>query len=314
MTSQYIVGGKGDQGDPGPEVSDGDKGDIVVSANGTVYTIDAGAVSLAKMANLAESTIIGRAAGAGTGVPTALTAAEVLTLINVTAGANVLTTAVQELTNKRIILLAGDDGAGLAPLKFTVGDLLTAAEAGAVEYDGVTFFVTINATEGRGAVPVEQWFRLTASGGAITTIANFFGSNSNPVLIPSAWYELDIFALYLKGTAGTVTWTLTNSAAPNWQNIDYEMSPVAGIVAPPGTATPLRGFTYNDANAAPTIVTASLTDAVNHYARIKMLINNDAGTSLKIQATVGTGQITPLKGSFWRLRRLSLSNIGNFAA
>lgn len=40
-----------------------------------------GDVSLAKMANLAQSTIIGRAAAAGTGVPTALTAGQVSTIL-----------------------------------------------------------------------------------------------------------------------------------------------------------------------------------------------------------------------------------------
>ena len=44
-------------------------------------------VTLAKMANLAQSTIIGRAASAGTGVPTALTATQVRSLLNVANGA-----------------------------------------------------------------------------------------------------------------------------------------------------------------------------------------------------------------------------------
>lgn len=47
---------------------------------GTTRIVDA-AVTLAKMANLAADTIIGRANGAGTGVPTALTAAQVATII-----------------------------------------------------------------------------------------------------------------------------------------------------------------------------------------------------------------------------------------
>lgn len=41
-------------------------------------------VTLAKMADLAQSTIIGRAAGAGTGVPTALSVAQVVAIINST--------------------------------------------------------------------------------------------------------------------------------------------------------------------------------------------------------------------------------------
>jgi len=64
-------------------VTDGDKTDITVSASGATWTIDVAAVTLAKMADLAADTIIGRANGAGTGVPTALTAAQVNTILPV---------------------------------------------------------------------------------------------------------------------------------------------------------------------------------------------------------------------------------------
>ena len=70
----------------GGGVTDGDKGDITVSGSGAVWTIDGGAVSLSKMADLATSTIIGRAT-AGTGAPEALTAAQVRTILNVADGA-----------------------------------------------------------------------------------------------------------------------------------------------------------------------------------------------------------------------------------
>lgn len=57
-------------------VPDGDKGDITVSSSGTVWTIDNSAVTLAKMANLAPGTVIGRQVDAVTGVPVALTGLE----------------------------------------------------------------------------------------------------------------------------------------------------------------------------------------------------------------------------------------------
>jgi len=67
-------------------IADGDKGDITVSGTGAIWTIDNKAVSLAKMADLAQNTIIGRVT-ASTGVPEALTAANVRTIINVADGA-----------------------------------------------------------------------------------------------------------------------------------------------------------------------------------------------------------------------------------
>jgi hypothetical protein len=74
-----VIGGGG-------SVADGDKGDITVSGSGANWTIDAGAVSLGKLADLATSTILGRAS-AGTGSPEALTAAQVRTILNVANGA-----------------------------------------------------------------------------------------------------------------------------------------------------------------------------------------------------------------------------------
>ena len=48
----------------GLEVSDGDKGDITVSSSGTVFTIDDGAVTFAKMVDAsAESKLVGRRSG-----------------------------------------------------------------------------------------------------------------------------------------------------------------------------------------------------------------------------------------------------------
>jgi hypothetical protein len=63
-------------------ISDSDKGDITVSASGKTWTIDAGVVTLAKQANLAQSTIVGRSEGAGTGVPEALTPTQVVSIID----------------------------------------------------------------------------------------------------------------------------------------------------------------------------------------------------------------------------------------
>jgi hypothetical protein len=73
-------------GGSGSGVTDGDKGDITVSSSGTVWTIDNDVVSNAKLANMAQSTMKGRAAGAGTGDPTDLTATQATAILDALVG------------------------------------------------------------------------------------------------------------------------------------------------------------------------------------------------------------------------------------
>jgi hypothetical protein len=215
------------------------------------------------------------------------------------------------LTAKSLTPAAGTTT--VAPIVLTSGTNLTAPVAGAIEYDGVNMYGTTDTTSGRSSIGLYNQFKLTANGGTISTIANFFGTASNIALVADGYYDIEIIMYYLKSTAGTVTWTLTNSAAPTIQNIYYEMSPVGGITAPPGAATMLVGQAVNS-TAAYSFATASLTTLVNHYARFRIQLDNGTGTSLKIQATASAGTITPLAGSIWTARRLNTTNNGTYAA
>ncbi len=204
----------------------------------------------------------------------------------------------------------------IAPNKYQSGTNLTSAVAGAREFDGAQHYATIDTSSGRGAIPVEQYFHLTANGGTISTIANFFGTTSNIAIVASAHYIIDAEMWFSVQTGTqTVVWTLTNSAAPTSQNIDFEMSPTTGMIAPPGTATMLRGQIQGDATATKALTaTGALTNAITVYTRMRIWLINGTGTSLKIQATSSANTITPLAGSWWRARRMSPNNIGTFAA
>lgn len=103
-------------------VLDGDKGDITVSSLGTVWTIDANAVTTAKiidaavtnakLANMTQATVKGRAAAAGTGAPVDLTQTQLTALIN--AASTTLTGAVELATTAEF--QAGTDSSRVPPV------------------------------------------------------------------------------------------------------------------------------------------------------------------------------------------------------
>ena len=206
----------------------------------------------------------------------------------------------------------------LAPLKLTTGTLLTTPVEGAIEFSGSeALFFTPNTTSGRSFISASNYRRLIAAGTAIgNTIANFFGGTSNISLVANDYYEIEIYMLAARGSsAGTATITLTNSAAPTLMFVDYEQSPITGVVTPPGGASNLRGTTTTT-SAAYSFTTGSLTASVNHFFRFKIWLRNGSGTSLKIQMTAGTGNnsMTPQAGSYYTVRILPNGQTGTFSA
>lgn len=67
----------------GSGLTDGDRGDVVVSGGGTIFTIDTGVVSNAKLATMPTLTVKGNKTG-GTAAPTDLTVADLLGLLGIT--------------------------------------------------------------------------------------------------------------------------------------------------------------------------------------------------------------------------------------
>jgi hypothetical protein len=84
---RIIVAAVGPQGPQGPAgsgggagISDGDKGDITVSASGATWTIDNDAVTFAKLQDITGPSLIGRSGSAGTGSPELIGLAAALTI------------------------------------------------------------------------------------------------------------------------------------------------------------------------------------------------------------------------------------------
>src|SRR4030067_105697 len=118
--------------------ADGPTGSVVLTPGrmleGVATTVIAdNAVTNAKLADMAQSTIKGRAAGAGTGDPTDLTAAQVKTIIAIDHGADLVGLGDDDHT--QYVLLAGRAG----------GQILT---GGTASGDDIRITSTANATKG----------------------------------------------------------------------------------------------------------------------------------------------------------------------
>lgn len=122
----------------GGGVTDGDKGDITVSGGGTVWTIDAQAVTLAKMADMATASLIYRKT-AGSGAPEVNTLATLKTDLGLT-GTN---SGDQTITLTGMVTGSGTGSFAASLGSFTKAQLDAAVSDGNVLYVGD---VTTNAT------------------------------------------------------------------------------------------------------------------------------------------------------------------------
>lgn len=211
-------------------------------------------------------------------------------------------------------LAAGLATAARAPLKYTSGTNLTTVEAGAKEYDGVVFFSTPNTTSGRAFQPSTHIFRLAANGAAIgPAIANFFGATSAINLVANGFYEIEAHCYFLKTTADVVTVTVTTSVAPLNLNGVIQTGAVTGGTAT-GAAQQIALFN-STATGSAFGATGTLTTGVNHYMKISLIVDAAASNSnLRINFTSGSGTVTPLRGSYYKITRLPAANTGIFAA
>lgn len=155
-------------------------------------------------------------------------------------------------------------------------------------------------------------FRLAANGAALgPTIADYFGANSSLPTVLNGIYELTFWLYYLKTTAGTVTYTITNTQTYTNLVASYLQTAVAGVT--PNAAMTAGGLVTNTAAAAALPATAALS-AGNHFALITAHVECAAAGNIRLRVTQSAGTITPLRGSFYTARLLTAANVGSFVA
>ena len=162
-------------------------------------------------------------------------------------------------------------------------------------------------------VPSFQFYRLSATSSVTaTTISPYFGASSNVTLVSGSVYEAEFNLYFTKTTAGTVTFTLASSAAPVILNA-YYVGTVIGGATPVGAAQ-TAALIGSVATAAALPATGSLVTAVTHEFVIKAFIETNLTTSgtLGFFITNSAGSVTPRQGSYFKVTRLSTSNVGIF--
>lgn len=276
----------------GGGVSDADYGDITVSGTGTVWTIDNGVVSLAKMANVATATVFYRKT-AGTGAPEVQTLATLKTDLGLTGTNSGDQTSV-----------TGNAGTATAlQTARTIGTLTGDATTAGSSFDGTAnntnalVFATVNSNVGtfgsatqsvtftvnaKGLVTAAANVTVTPAVGSITGlgtgVATFLATPSSANLISAMTDETGTGVLVFANTPTLVTPVLGAATATTINGLTITTS--AG-----GVLTIAAGKTVTMSNT----MTFSGTDS----AAYTMPTTNQTIPGLTTTSTLTNKRITP---------------------
>jgi hypothetical protein len=214
---------------------------------------------------------------------------------------------VSPTTFSNLILDAGTTAT--APIKFTSGTNLTTPVAGAVEYNGSNYFQTIDATSGRGVLPVSQ-FILSPGKSGITSLASVFTVGTLSLVTGSLYeYEAEIY-LY-KPSSGTLTWAFVFSNTPGYMHAHYVGHPTGGIGSV-GSAT-TAGVVNSTGGTITLPNTGTLSSGTYNHYTIKALISTNSATTVSLQVASNTNTVEIIAGSNAKITRLPIFSVGTLS-
>lgn len=202
-------------------VSDGDKGDITVSGSGATWTIDAGTVSLAKMADLDPDLIIGRST-ASTGTPETIscTAAGRSLIASATASAQRTALGLGSAATLDVGASANNvvqlDGSALLPA--VDGSQLTGLPTGVLSHAGLTDLSADNHSQYHNNTRGDARYKklpLVIAGSVSSGEITIDCANAGDVIVNLSLTE-DVTAVYYQNlpTVCRVRWSITQSGGP----------------------------------------------------------------------------------------------------
>jgi len=270
---------------------------------GTVTGITSLMVGLGNVTNESKATMF--ASPAFTGTVTGITAAMV-GLGNVTDESKATMFASPAFTgtaSANRLTLAGSDGTGI-PLKLSSGLVANTPEAGAVEYDGVAFYMSADSTLGRSYVPTVSSYRISSNisvTGNNTDIVVFGTAGTEISLNSPAWYQIDYWLVFRVASGTAVTFSLASTTS--LPTITAELFGSFGL----GSA-----LSVGPVNTATFTATASLSNAVTYSAKVRAVFQtNSPGTRFRLRSR-SSANLTVLPGSGYTLLRLPDGNTGTF--
>jgi hypothetical protein len=278
-----VVGGGGG-------LADGDKGDIAVSGGGTAWAIDAGAVTLAKMASIATDSFLGRDT-AGTGAPEVMTAAQARVILNVADGATA------NSPNATLLDRANHTGSQVST---TISDFIEAAQD-AIGAMVNTSLIYSDATPSlaRAALTGDV---TAAQGSNALTIANDVVSNAKLVNMAAATIKGNNTGV--AGDPVDLTGTQTTAMLDTVTSALKGLAPASGggttnFLRADGTwAAPAGGGGVSDGDKGDIAVSASGATWAIDAGAVTLAKQADVATArLMGRATAGTGVQEALTGT-----------------
>lgn len=194
------------------------------------------------------------------------------------------------------------------------GTVMTTPTAGVVEADAAAFYKTIDTTEGRCLDDRYRFFKLAANGSGITTIADFFGTNDGIGFVTNAVLEIEWHCYFTVSVAatGNMTWTIVNTQTTTNMVANWMGSAIAGI----GATGTISGAGVITQTAASVALPATGTLAIaSHYYVVRAFIEAATAGNVRLRATMNVGgTATPLRDSYFKVRRMPALNAGTFVA
>jgi hypothetical protein len=194
------------------------------------------------------------------------------------------------------------------------GTVLTSPLAGAVETDAAVFYKTNNTTEGRTVDSTFRFFRLTANATPFTAITDFFGTNDGIGFPTNAVLEIEWHCYFAVAGLSTqiLTWTITSTQTLTNMNAAWAAQTALANMATAGAST---GAGVVAATATIALPNTGVLVIGNHYHIVRAIIECATAGNLRLRAaSASTETVGPLRGSYFKVRRLPALNAGTFVA